>query len=231
MIRSMISKTIRSTITTLINPFDGLLSRYFVTLDPVLNSHYEMAAPITFSGDFEIEVEFYIADVSSIASAAMIFGNSADWRGNVLFVTSGGDLIIRSDNDVTISVSNVITSSKLHKIKYIKSGSSIQGFLNGTEILLPTAFGTINFNMIGSRYTGEYFFEGIIANVKFTDQSGASDVVTTFKLDQATANTESSVEGNNSVTYVNIPQSARDLYTLDGNIWTDSAGNTIEVPS
>mgnify|MGYP003664571099 FL=1 len=53
--------------------------------------------------------------------------------------------------------------------------------------------------------------------------------MTTFKLDKATANTESSIEGNNSVTYTNIPQSARDLYTLDGTTWTDAAGNTIEV--
>ena len=36
-------------------------------------------------------------------------------------------------------------------------------------------------------------------------------------------------EITNAVEYKNIPQSARDLYTLGGNIWTDAAGNTIEV--
>jgi hypothetical protein len=209
----------------------GVVSRYFVTLDPVLNSSYEMAQPITFTGDFEIEVEFsttstggentlcgeelYLKFRVANGSLQLLIGDGTQWRINA---TSGV---------------GVFRDGKLHKAKLTKLGDVYKVFADGVEVISTSNTATVlpKVSFIGSARSNAYYFDGIIANAKFTDQSGASDVVTTFKLDQATANTESSVEGNNSVTYNNIPQSARDLYTLDGNIWTDSAGNTIEVAS
>ena len=223
----MISKTINSTITTLINPFDvsGLLSRYFVTLDPVLNSHYEVAAPITFAGDFEIEVEFskgpQESDYNVLIGQSNTTSNWITTRTNYVSISMGAAVL----NGVI-----PILDGKLHLIKLTRVGSLISLYVDGVADGTMNKTNNIVFDQIG-RNTGSHFFDGILANVKFTDQSGASDVVTTFKLDQATANTESSVEGNNSVTYVNTPQSARDLYTLEGSTWTDAAGNTIEVAS
>ena len=204
----------------------GVVSRYFVTLDPVLNSHYEMAAPITFAGDFEAEVEF-----STTSFAVHIIVSTSEITQDYIFVRSTGEVGLRvSDGAITGTI--VVADGKLHTIKVTKVGTTVSLFVDGildgtaTTTTTPTEIG-----LIGGWSANSLYYSGIIANAKFTDQSGASDVVTTFKLDQATANTESSVEGNNSVTYNNIPQSARDLYTLDGNIWTDSAGNTIEVAS
>ena len=200
----------------------GVVSRYFVTLDPVLNSHYEMAAPITFAGDFEIEVEFSSTIVSGYE---LLFSNSTSLPYVALYSGKIRYAIGTGQKFGTISIND----GKLNKVKLIRVGATVSLYINGVFDVSSTDSTILTFVNIGKYYNNSNFFNGIIANAKFTDKSGASDVVTTFKLDQATANTESSVEGNNSVNYVNIPQSARDLYTLDGNIWTDAAGNTIEV--
>ena len=229
MIYSMISKTIKSMITTVINPFDGLLSRYFVTLDPVLNSHYEMAAPITFTGDFEIEVEISTVTTDSLT---IILASATDTDNYIAFTSAGAIRVKIGGISIDTSSGVLAIDGKLHTLKVKRVGLVL------TKILDDVIVDTDTLDSILNMLTGEiarnssgFYFDGIIANAKFTDKSGASDVVTTFKLDQATANTESSIEGNNSVTYTNIPQSARELYTLDGNIWTDAAGNTIEVAS
>ena len=360
MIRSMISKTIRSTITTLINPFYGLLSRYFVTLDPVLNSHYEMATPVTFTGDFEIEVEF---STTSTVIQIITGDTSNDF---ISLISSGTKVRFKIGGVEADSNSLTLIDGKLHKIKVVRVGSVITTFVDGIASATLTNAGVSTFGYIGTWDVASLYFNGIIANAKFTDQSGASDVITTFKLDQATDITEYSQENTfgseeivngdftngttdwasprnasslsiinnklvsaadgtapfgaaqrldnlvvgksykliatatcsnslaniwvrvstssflgddilsingkvsvivdgiftataarvhvgalvaghaandtltfdagvsvkeitNAVEYKNIPQSARDLYTLDGNIWTDAAGNTIEV--
>ena len=217
MIRSMISKTIRSTITTLINPFDGLLSRYFVTLDRVLNSHYEMTAPITFTGDFEIEFEF-----SNATSQNFQMLTSGTSNTEYLALLSSGLLELRLP-DFVIYTTTVVNDGKLHLIKVTRVGTTVNIIVDGALEGTQTQDTNIEISSyIGKWYNGSYPFDGIIANAKFTDKSGASDVVTTFKLDQATANTESSVEGNNSLTYNNIPQSGRELYTLEDAAWVNN---------
>ena len=232
MIRSTIRKIVRPMITTLINPFDGLLSRYFVTLDPVLNSSYEMAAPITLTGDFEIEVEFSWNDFTTNSEDCLISSST----GTSMIVVKGTNnatpnlVLLRGEGTSDVILYNGLTGdNKLQKLKVQYNAPNVTIIINGLSTTHTHSSYPITFDQIGVRGFNQTYFDGIIANAKFTDKSGASDVVTTFKLDQATANTESSVEGNNSVNYVNIPQSARDLYTLDGNIWTDAAGNTIEV--
>ena len=363
MIYSMITKTIKSMITTVINPFDGLLSRYFVTLDPVLNSHHELAAPITFSGDFEVEVDFSITS----ETGCLISGTFAGENSFNIIIRNG---LVRAFIYVGTTVSDnllptdYISDGKLNTVKVTYNGTTASIFINGAlgDSTTWSTNGSQDIKFFSGRAGAFDYFDGIIANAKFTDKSGASDVVTTFKLDKATANTEYPQEnvfgseevtngdfatdsdwaaGNdgtlnitngqgyltgsgrgrfgqqlntvigksyniklnvtsltnadgvnivttpnstltaettvasvglgsvnivwtaittnshfgfiqnnasetnwevvidnvsvkeitNAVTYINIPQSARDLYTLDGTTWTDAAGNTIEVAS
>ena len=214
----MITKTIKSMITTVINPFDGLISRYFVNLDPVLNSYYELASPITFTGDFEIETEFSTTSADNQLLVGDNFNTTYYFRTDA---SSGFKFFIAGAN-ISFSSSTNIKDGELHKVKFKLVGTSLSCILNnislGSQTITPYT-GANNF-IIGNSNVANFFFDGIIANAKFTDKSGASDVVTTFKLDQATANTESSIEGNNSVTYTNIPQSARELYSLEDDTWT-----------
>ena len=194
MIRSRISKMVRSMVKTLIDPIDGsgllsrgLLSRYFVKLDPVLNSYYEVGSPITFAGDFEIEAEFsttgsywskvLLGDIHSSSMYFNMVGSTFNVyiSGNSRSFTSGGQTPL---------------DGKLHKIKYKLIGTSLEVFLNNISLGSQTV----------TPYTGAN-------NFKLTDQSGASDVVTTFKLDNSPA--------ANNYTY--------STEILDNNTFTDNA--------
>ena len=220
MIRSTIRKMVRSMITTVINPFDGLLSRYFVTLDPVLNSHYEMAAPITFAGDFEIEVEFSTTNTANQIllgdshSTSMYFNIGANidvWVSNVVHRFSLG--------------SQTPHDGKLHKVKYKLTGTSLEVFLDGTSLglIIITPYTGANNFIIGNSNSVNAYFDGIIANVKLTDQSGASDVVTTFKLDNspAAANYTYSTELLANNTFTNNANARQYLVATKGWIITD----------
>ena len=183
-IKNAINNTIDATI---INAFT-IISRYFVTLDPVLQSHYELAAPITFAGDFEIEVEF------STTSA----GGELAFCGHELYLKfrlSNGRLhLLIGDGSgpwgINIAGSGTrLDDGKLHKAKLTKVEGVYKAFADGVEVInvTNTALLTPKVSFIGSALSSDFFFDGIIANAKFTDKSGASDVVTTFKLNNSPA--------------------------------------------
>ena len=218
MIRSMVSKMVRSMITTVINPFDGLISRYFVTLDPVLQSHYEMAQPITFSGDFEIEVEF--SKGPQTESYEILIGNPS---GTSFYIATRNSNNIKAFID-GFSVNGVIpvTDRKLHLIKLIRVGSLVSLYVDGVADGTMTRTGNVVFDQIGRNYYGNYF-DGIIANAKFTDKSGASDVVTTFKLDNSPAaeNYTYSTELLDNNTFLDNANARQYLVATKGWIITD----------
>ena len=204
MISSIISKTITSPIKTLMNhlkSFNGLraLSRHFVKLDPVLQSAYEMAAPITLTGDFEIEVEF---STTTASDYNMLFSGS----NSLPYITVKGGKFrynFSGENASNIAVSD----GKLNKAKLIRIGSTVSLYINGVFDSSSTDSTSLTFVNIGKWFGGTLYFDGIIANAKFTDKSGASDVVTTFKLDNSPA--------ANDYTY--------STEILDNNTFTDSA--------
>ena len=225
MIRSMISKTINSTITTIINPFDGLLSRYFITLDPVLNSHYEMAAPITFAGDFEIEAEFSTTNTNN----QILLGDNHTTSMYFNIDIDSFNVFISGTQSTFLFGSQTPLDGKLHKIKYKLVGVSLELFLDGISLGSQTVVpytGASNF-IIGSSNSVNFYFNGIIANAKFTDKSGASDVVTTFKLDQATANIEYSQENVFGSEEVVNGDFATDSDWTKGPLWTINNGTAI----
>ena len=192
--------------------------RTFVTLDDVLNSYYTMGTSITLSGDFEMEVE---VSTTTTSTYNIIAGNSSSGT-TFLTLANTGVFRISIGSGTALNGTIAINDGKLHKCKVVRVSGVVSMFVDGVADGSYTNTNTAVFNTIGRWNVNSYFFDGIIANFKFTDKSGASDVVTTFNLDQATANTESSIESNNTVTYSNIPQSARDFYSLEDDTWTSS---------
>lgn len=185
--------------------FRKLVKKYFVKLDPVLNSYYEMAAPINFAGDFEIEAEF--STTSSSHQSIITIG------GFLVRVYNNGIYIYGNVNySLALYQNSNLTDGKLHKIKITGTQGQadiiviIDGVL-ATSSDTPIAVSTLSgLYTIGS-YNATTYFKGIIANVKLTDKSGASDVVTTFKLD-------------------NSPASEKYIYSteiLNNNTFTDNA--------
>ena len=165
-------------ITTVINP----ISRYFVTLDPVLNSYYEMAAPITFAGDFEIEVEFSTTSTQT----QILVGGTTD--NNFIALVSSQTIVRFKFNGFQADSTDLnLNDGKLHKVKVIRVGALITTFVDGIQSVSMTASGSASFGYIGAWYQFSFCHDGIIANAKFTDKSGASDVVTTFRLGNSPA--------------------------------------------
>ena len=157
----------------------SFLSRYFIPLDPVLNSHYEMAATKAFTGDFEVEAEFS----TTMTHYGMIFGNSSG--GGYIAVNSQGGIKLQLVASINSTI-NVI-DGKLHKVKVTRVNGVVKLFIDGVLDGTLNDTSTISYNIIGTWDHSSLYFDGIIANVKFTDKSGASDVVTTFKLDNSPA--------------------------------------------
>jgi len=216
-IKNAINNTIDATI---INAFT-ILSRYFVTLDPVLNSYYEVAQPITFAGDFEIEVEFSTTNTSN----QILIGDSHTSSYYFNMDNNSFDVYIVGAPRSFAFSSQTPHDGKLHKVKYKLTGTSLEVFLDGislgTQTITPYT-GANNF-IIGNSNSYTDYFDGIIANVKLTDKSGASDVVTTFKLDNspAAANYTYSTELLDNNTFPDNANARQYLVATKGWIITD----------
>jgi len=160
------------------------ITRTFIDLDPIANAYYEMAAPITFAGDFEIEVDFATTDTGT---DNILLGKTSDSRGFVRLQNGTPSINFTQAAGAFTFGSNTFYDGKLHTLKVENTSGTIKLFvdevLQGTTT--PTDISNTNFNAIGNK--SEQFFAGIIANAKFTDKSGASDVVTTFRLDNSPA--------------------------------------------
>ena len=202
--------------------FRKLVKKYFVKLDPVLNSYYEIVAPITFAGDFEIEAEFSTTNTNNQIllgdnhTTSMYFNIDS----NTINVFMGGAY------QRSFAFSPVtLHDGKLHKIKYKLIGTSLEVFLNGISLGSQTVTpytGANNFK-IGNSNSVNSPFDGIIANVKFTDKSGASDVVTTFKLGNSPAagNYTYSTEILNNNTFTDNANARQYLIATKGWIIAD----------
>ena len=165
--------------------------RVFIDLDPIANAYYEIASPITFSGDFEIEINFETTDTGT---DNILLGKTGDGRGFVR-LQNGTPSINFSQAAVAFTFgSNTFYDGELHTLKIENTSGTIKLFIDGVlqGTTTPADISNTNFDAIGHK-SGQ-FFDGIIANAKLTDKSGASDVVTTFRLDELTANTEYSQE-------------------------------------
>jgi len=162
------------------------ITRTFIDLDPIANAYYEMAAPITFAGDFEVEVEFSTTEDSTFR---VILGNDSDIQNAAIFVDQAAGFKLRYRIlGVIIYGNNSVNDGKLHKSTIKRTGTTLTAYLDGVLQGSETVgTGNVNFNRIGHYAENVYYFDGIIANAKFTDKSGASDVVTTFRLDNSPA--------------------------------------------
>jgi len=215
-IKNAINNTIDATI---INAFT-ILSRYFVTLDPVLQSHYEMAQPITFAGDFEIEVEF---STTSTSSYSLIISPTSD--STWLALRGTGVVQMRVSPTDSLLSTSIINDGKLHKIKITRINNQFKMYTDGVleDTSNSTNPYTSSFSFIGKWYNTQHHFDGIIANAKFTDKSGASDVVTTFRLDNspAAANYTYSTELLDNNTFPDNANARQYLVATKGWIITD----------
>ncbi len=186
MITSMITPMIRPMITSMIRALG--LSRYFISLDPVANSYYEISSPIDLTGDFDITAEF---SSTATTSDNLVLGSSAT-SNTVINLRTTSSLRVRDNTGAAIDSANgVWPSGKLNTLKVTRISNNLIALINGVEVINGTLSGNFTFDLIGNYQPG-VFFDGIISNVIINDITGGE--VTTFRLNQATANYELSAE-------------------------------------
>ena len=197
------------------------ITRTFIDLDPIANAYYEIAAPITFAGDFEVDVEFS----TTLSNAGNVILGNTNNINSAIFVDQFENHRIKTRiNNVSIIGTTTVNDGLLHKVKIARVGTTFKLYVDGSlEGTTTVTTSNVLFDLIG-RYTGNtHFFDGIIANAKFTDKSGASDVVTTFRLDNspAAANYTYSTELLDNNTFPDNANARQYLVSSKGWIITD----------
>jgi hypothetical protein len=192
------------------DPSDSASSRLIPTFDGLNYCTFDQ--PITFTGDLEIEITF----VSTNKDAALqnyfldygMLGSTRGWLYETEFNTLNWNidcysLVMLDGVVVDRLITNFPLDRKIHKLKII--GNSI-----------------VNIDFIGSRFNATRMFYGQILEVKFTDKSGATDVVTDYVFDSGSTTIQKPRGGvNHDCTLVNFSTSSWSRYTLQRNIAYD----------
>jgi hypothetical protein len=143
------------------NVLAGVSTRYFNTLDPIQTSHYTIANPITLVSGDSISVEFVSSKVQS--SFTPLFDGNVGSRitarsGSVATEWNFAGLTnVAVDGIPTVNGDTFPTDGKIHTL---------------TATIAVT--GVVQF--VGCNFAVNTFFDGIIANVKFTDLETQSDI-------------------------------------------------------
>ena len=133
------------------------------------NAYGELPEPVTFSGDFEIEIEFATTSTSN----QILIGD--DYLNTYYFNLSPGTgtisaWIAGTESDWT-GVSAGLADGVLHTIKFVLAGTSMELFVDntsqGTKTVAP--YTGVNKFIIGNSNTVNSYFNGIIKSVKLTD--------------------------------------------------------------
>ncbi len=225
-----ITRSITSSITrSITSSISGAITRYFSTLDPVLNSHYVIANPIAFTGDFEIRLDF-----AGPNQAKILLGDSH--ATSYYFNVDATNLTVRIAGVPTefAHAGSNLFDGKLHTITYRLTGTSFEVLVDtlslGSQVVVPYT-GANNF-LLGSSNSIATYLDGILANPKFTDNSG-TPVTTTFTLGNAPGvDAELSAEGNNTATRVNVALANTENFQLsnDKTQWDNISPDPKQLP-
>lgn len=222
MINSMIGPMIRPLIGKIIPDGQPVTqSRIIVerTVSLGMQQHYTLDSNIIMGEDWRLTFDFY----SSSTEDKTIFA-SVDFDNNkVRFGSPSGlvQLIIKGDTNVSL-----LSDPLLDPLNDMVIHQAVVGVIGGTMFVSidggaqetaaapnnPEPFELGSFLVSRSL---AYTVGTSILNVKFEDISGGVNY--TFPINTATGNTESSLEGNRVLTYVNYPESQRFLYEIEAN--------------
>jgi len=201
---------------------DGVVDRYFNTLDPALTGYYDIATAWAPGGDFNITLDFATSE-STVAQS--IIGGTVDTTDSInIDMTLAG--IVRAFIYVDGVISTIISSvsayndGKFHTVELSLTTTTFSLTVD-TETPVTTsvtAGADEDVLYIGRRAAGSYF-DGVIANVKLEDLSQPGNTFT-FELNEGVSGTEVAMETGNSVTYNNITD--RELLILTGADWVSA---------
>jgi lysophospholipase L1-like esterase len=197
----------------------SFIRRYFNTLDPIQTSHYTIANPITFAGEYSFESDFVFGGADNIYP----YGNDASFNSRLKILANGAiEWRPTVDGSLISAPAGTVTLIGLNHI-YIERDTPTTGkiLLNGIPVSTgATSSANCVVNVLGR--TSSLYSDGIIANVKFTDLTNAT--TTTFALDTPEGDIEYSEEnvfGGELVTNGDFSSGTTG--------WTSRAGCTLSI--
>lgn len=216
----VIFPVVKSALSDAIRKVIAAPSRYFATLDPVLNSYYELDTAFQPSGDFVVEVDVSTPGIVS-GQATLLSGSTQSTNVIILDMQSSGTVrffaYVGNSIQTIITSTSTIDDSQLHTIKVTYTGTTAELFIDGVSEGSATwaLNGSQNIVNIGRRIGLGNYFDGITANVKLTDLATSSNS-RIFPLALGPGSSvENSTINSGSVTYTNIPDANREKFTFD----------------
>jgi hypothetical protein len=183
----------------------GVVSRYFTDLQSSLSQHYTMNT-FTFAQDETLSIDF--ATTSTGNEEALLGDNP-----------SAHALLIRTDGKIelvgatTVVFNSVVTDGLLNTFEIVRTGTGVEGFLNGVTDGTGTISGDITFTRIAAQAAN--FLNGIVS--RFT-----KDFTHELRFDEDLGSTTTvinlgSIGASGNATAVNITDS--DLFTQVDDGW------------
>lgn len=219
-VRSALSDSVREAVAS---PW-----RYFPTFDPVLNSYCELDAAFTPSGGYELEKDVYVSALASNENALSL----GVFLVRIVSPTSISVWTNTANSPASFTVADISNTLTTVRVKGDNSSADIELFINGVSQGTQTAGATPGFTVGPYKNIGQWnnnFFDGIIANVKLTDiATAANSRIFPLALGPGSS-VENSTINSGSVTYTNISDGNRKLYTFDeaNNQWVGEGGSPI----
>ncbi len=136
----------------------------------------ELTHPVTFTGDFEIQVTF-----NTTADTVALFGESSS-NDTLLYVIASGVLHARFASVTSRAATTVVNDGEDHTARMVRTGTTVELYVDGDlEATATEAVADSVVNLIGNNQFGLYF-DGQIKSIKFIDKSGAEDVIQTYQI-------------------------------------------------
>ena len=144
----------------------GVTTRFFTELQSSLSQHYTL--DLTFAEDETLSIDF--ATTSTGNEEALLGDNPI---AHALLIRTDGK--IELVGATTVVFNSVVTDGSLNTFQIVRTGTGVEGFLNGATDGTCTISGDIDFTRIAGQ-NGNYF-NGIIANL-------TKDLTHDLKLDE-----------------------------------------------
>jgi len=151
------------------------------------------------NGDFATDTDW--EDTSQGTGTVVIANNIATLTGSNFTNRANLEQLIPTTIGKTYELSALLLQAENAVILYKTGSTNVLGGFNSAQVVLTTFVATQS-----------------LTEIQIRSQGGTS-IFDNVSLKEIT----------NAVEYKNIPQSARELYSLEDDTWTDAAGNTIEV--
>lgn len=212
----VIFPVIKSVLSDAVGKAIASAQRYFLPMDPVLNSYGTLDTAFTPSGDFEVEA---LVSTSSSSALNILSGTLQANDSIILNTNTSGQVRFLAYAGLSLQTSITSTSindGKLHLIKATYTGTTAELFIDGVSQGTQTwaLDGNQDIVNVGFRPGLGRYFDGYIADVKLTDLSTSSNS-RIFPLAIGSGTTENSTINTGSITINNIPDADRELFIFE----------------